>query len=126
MNIHAVCQNCGSSFEFPFERLGTAMRCEKCLNYTIPIVPVGTQYPKTGFAMSYTDFRYLIEYAPYRAKTGKLIKEWFDYSIVSVGEEIHIVNDQEESIDLLWLHLRIQSSSDLQKKLYQTAMALWR
>jgi len=113
MNINAVCQNCGSSFEFPYERLGTSMMCENCLNYTIPIVPEGSQYPKTDYAVSFTDFRYLIEYAPYRAKVSNLINEWFDFSIVSKGQDIHIMNDQEESIDLLWLHLRIQASSDL-------------
>jgi hypothetical protein len=126
MIINAVCQNCGSSFELPYERLGTSMRCDNCHKYTIPVVPVGTLYPNTGYSISYTDFHHLVEYAPYRKKVGKLIKEWFDYSIVSDGQDIQIMNNHEESIDLLWLHLRIQASPDFQKRLYQTAMGLWR
>jgi len=126
MNIQVVCQNCGSSLEIPYVRLGTSSRCEHCLQYTVPNIPAGAQMPETGNALSYSDFRGLTEYAPYRIKIEQLVAEWFDYSVTSIGRDIHVLNNQEEAIDLLWLHLRIQASSDLQKKLYQTAMALWR
>ena len=126
MNIKVVCQNCSSSLEIPYVRLGTSMRCENCSQYTVPNVPVGAQFPETGNTLSYSDFRGLIENAHYRSKVGKLITQWVDYSVITEGQDIHILNDQEEAIDLLWLHLRIQASSDLRKKLYQTAMALWK
>jgi hypothetical protein len=125
MNIQVICQNCGSSLEIPYVRLGTTLRCEHCMQYTVPKMPTGAQMPETGNALSYSDFRGLIEYAPYRSKVEHLLAEWFDYSVAAEGRDIHVLNDQEEAIDPLWLHLRIQASSDLQKKLYQTAMALW-
>ncbi len=73
MNIQVVCQNCGSSLEIPYVRLGTSSRCEHCLQYTVPNIPAGAQMPETGNALSYSDFRGLTEYAPYRIKIEQLV-----------------------------------------------------
>lgn len=126
MNVQAVCKNCETSIEVPYVRLGTSVRCTNCLHFTVPIVPEGTKYPNTGYALSFSDFRGLLEYKHYRVSIKKLINEWFGYSCVSNGQDVLIINDQNESLDKLWLHLRIQESPDLQKKLYRAAMSLWK
>ena len=126
MEVQVVCQKCGSLISIPYLRLGSTVQCGNCLEDTKPVIPNGTQLPDTGYAISYSDFRKLLEYAPFRSEVEPLIEQWLGYSLVTDGEYIRPLNDKGEEIDTLSLHLRIQASSDMQRKLYQTAMAVWR
>jgi len=126
MNIQVQCQNCGKNFDLSYLLLGASVQCEKCKEYTVAKVPVGTHYPDTGFAISFRDFRQLLEYPDHRPHIEPLIKDWFNYSLESDEFRVKIINAKGECMDPLWLHLRIQDSTERQEILYRIAMSLWR
>jgi len=120
------CQHCGHVLQIEYRRLGSSAKCSKCLQVTIPRIPAGGRIPVHEWEVTFRDFRYLIEYLPYRITIAPLLEEWFGYSVAGEGSDTVVLNDRAEAIDSLWLHLRIQDDGSKQYALYQTAQNLWR
>jgi hypothetical protein len=122
----AKCQACGSRIETEYPRLGVAVWCSECLSYTVPKVPEGGRLPASGYHLTYKDFRQLLENLQYRSQLEALLSEWFGYRVVDRGSDVLILNERQEAIDPLWLHLEVQASETKKLQLYNAAMALWR
>ena len=108
----------------PTRWLGSVVRCKDCLAAIVPYMPQGAAYPPSGYELRYGDFVTLLQ-------SGEATMQWFlthrfGYANRSTRELARVLNAQQEAIDPIWLHERIQDSSTLQRELYDIAMSLWR
>lgn len=126
MIVDAECQNCRATLPTTYTRLGAAEWCDACLRFTVPQIRSGASIPASGRALTFKDFQQLLGTPEYRPEVKPLLEEWFGYYLSENGEEALVLNSQDEAVDPLWLHLKIQDSSAMQTKLYNTAMVLWR
>lgn len=126
MTFEAECQHCRSRIAISYVRLGAAAWCGECLRFTVPQIPQGASVPASGWALTFTDFRQLLEGRPYRSEVAQLFGEWFGYRLVEYQQGTLILNSHHEAVDPLWLHLKIQGSEAMQTQLYNRAMKLWR
>jgi hypothetical protein len=76
----------------------------------------------TGYQVTLTAFRQLIQSPSSRSAVAPLLKIWFGDDIV---DEALMRSPEGQSIDLETLHHRIQNDPQMQYELYQAAMALW-
>jgi hypothetical protein len=81
---------------------------------------------KTGYEVSYSDFRYLLTNTEYREAIAPLITGWFDCQIVPVGEGFSLLDAQGEVMNPQLVYDEIQADMERQYTLYQAAMTLWR
>lgn len=126
VTVTTKCQNCGAEFKTEYQRIGASVSCTYCLRDTVPQIPNGTLIPNTGLDLTFHDFRQLVEYESYRKEFLPLLNNWFRYHLEGDGPDTLIVNNNNEAIDPLWLHLTIQRDRGKQGELYNTAMSLWR
>jgi hypothetical protein len=77
----------------------------------------------TGYQVTLSAFRQLIQSPSSRTAVAPLLKSWFGYDIV---DNAHVRSPEGQSIDLEALHHRIQNDPRMQYELYQTAMGFWR
>jgi hypothetical protein len=54
------------------------------------------------------------------------LKNNFGFSLQKIDDNWMIINSQNEAIDRLWLHLKIQQDKNLASDLYNLAMSIWR
>ena len=104
--------------------LGAPADCPQCQRTTIPIMPIGSSYPRIEFELRYADFVQLLGSADPSVK--KFIKSSFGYTVKTTDRKPRILNEKQEVIDAAWLHDRIQDDPIQRRELYGIAMSLWR
>ena len=119
-----ICPRCSKPAPVPFRWLGSIAQCKQCLAAVVPVMPEGAAYPPSGYELRYGDFQMLLQ-------SGEASVQWFlthrfGYANRSTREHVRVLNAQQEAIDPIWLHERIQDSTTLQRELYDVAMSLWR
>ncbi len=125
--VDTKCPVCTTELPVPYVELGASRWCNHCLKAVVPAVPLGGSYPLSGSALSFSDFRQLIDESSSRAPASGLLTKWFRYSLSGEGRNVTcILNDRGEAIDPLWLHLKIQADREMQGEIYNLAMSLWR
>jgi hypothetical protein len=81
---------------------------------------------RTGYEMTFEDFRRLVYEPSSQPVIAPLLKEWFGYDICGQGP-VTVVRSQGGSvIALRVLHAEIQRDPPRQYTVYQRAMDLWR
>ena len=124
--VTTKCQFCGTEIRIEYQLLGAAATCTTCHHHTAIRLPSGTQMPSTQWELTCHDFRQLIQYKPYRSVIAPLLNGWFGYQLCGDGRDTLVLTTDNETIDPIWLHLKIQGDADKQYRLYQIAMSLWR
>ena len=124
--INTKCPSCNKDILTEYNRVGMQINCPHCLRNTVPQIPNGTVMPVTGSEIKYSNFRQLIFEKSYRVTINHFFNSNFGYTIKFREHDTLILNNKGEAIDPMWLHLKIQESSDLRNQLYQLAMSLWR
>lgn len=123
--VTTACQRCHAAIVIEYVLLGSAMQCPHCLQVTVPAIPVGGIIPSSGYALTYRDFRQLIEPGADRAAVEPLLNEWYGATIGAIFGQTVMIGRDGVPIDPLWLHLEIQNNESRQQSLYQLAMTLW-
>jgi hypothetical protein len=80
----------------------------------------------TGYEVSLTEFRQLIDYPPYQPTTARLLGEWFGYTINGERDRSRVLDGAGRDVNVVELHRTIQADPELQGALYRAAMTLWR
>lgn len=122
--IRVICPRCHIGVDVPYILIGAAISCPSCGKDVVPEMAPGTAYPDTGYQITFADFKQLLKDHRFRRSIATLLSQWYGYEIAADGESISLRSSEGDNIDLLWLHRRIQSESDKQHALYQTAMAI--
>ena len=117
---------CGHRFRIEYRRLGASVPCPTCGRTSVPAVPSGGTYPLSGWEITFTDFRQLVEDVHNRSAVEPLLAKWFGYRISGHDAKATILDARGSPIEPLALHLRIQDDDAMQQSLYRTAMTLWR
>jgi len=115
---NSICPNCKQALKVEYVLLGAPAWCNGCLSWNVPKIPPGESFPSSGYHLSFDNFLQLLPEITAQA----LINKWFGFQV----EGSSIINDRNEVIDPLWLHLRIQNDEEMRGSLYNTAMDLWR
>ena len=124
--IETQCPECKSKFAVEYLRLGAPLSCPSCGTTIVPEIPIGTEYPRTEYEITFADFRQLLNQSEYRDVVGELLSRWFGCEMAGEGEFAVVISKNRDPIDILDLHLHIQTDSEKQRELYRTAMSLWR
>jgi hypothetical protein len=126
--VQTICGNCGAARETPYVLLGAAAECAACGERAVPRVPAGATYPRTGYELTFADFRRLVSDPGYNTSVAPLLRRWFGYELEATGggDEARVRACDGREVDLLSLHLGIQGDAERQSALYRTAMTLWR
>lgn len=125
-STNTACQRCHGTIVVDYVLLGSAMRCPHCLHDTVPEVPIGGVIPLNGYALTFREFRQLLEPGAERLAIQPFITQWYGATIDSFQGRLAVLGRQGVPIDPLWLHLDIQNDPIRQQALYQVAMSLWR
>jgi hypothetical protein len=88
--------------------------------------PVATVNVKTGYEMTFDDFRMLVSEPASQANVAPLFKEWFGYDVRGSGNETVIYSSTGATVPLSELHGFIQGDQVMQYTVYQRAMDIWR
>ena len=126
MSVSVSCPRCASEFQVSYLELGSVETCSSCLHDVVPEVVLGSSIDPTGRELSFRDFLQLLRSPASRESVAPLLRSWFGYSISGESSRPIVFNERSEAIDLLWLHLKVQSNQAHQAELYNTAMNLWR
>jgi hypothetical protein len=124
--VTTICPSCGAQSHTEYRLLGAPTSCSGCARDIVPQVPNGGSIPVHTWDLTFHDFKQLIEDPACRSEVAPLISAWFGYRLAGENRDTLILNDQDEAINPLWLHLKIQGTSAHQFALYQQAMSLWR
>jgi hypothetical protein len=81
---------------------------------------------KTGYEISYDDFRYLLTDAEYRKDIAPLITGWFACKVVPANDGFTLLDAQGAAMNQRQVYDEIQADRERQYTLYQAAMTLWR
>jgi hypothetical protein len=101
------------------------MKCEQCFASMVPYVPTGGTYPSSGYKTSFRDFKDLLTDNQPQNEIRAALREWFGYEVSDEGEDLLVLNERGEAIDLLWLHLRLQSEPERQYRVYGERWKAW-
>jgi len=123
------CPACSELDRAPYILVGAPVKCPSCGKTSLASIPEGTILPRTGYELTFQDFRQLIDNQYYRPRVTELLCRWFgldarwhtNESMESIAE-----SDYNLLLELVKLHQRIQANPAWQKELYRAAMALWR
>lgn len=126
MSVSVSCPRCALEFQLPYRELGSVMTCSSYLHDVVPDVVIGVSIGANGRELSFRDFLQLVRDPASREAVAPLLRAWFRYSISGESSRPIIFNKRDEAIDLLWLHLKVQSDQTHHAELYNTAMNLWR
>lgn len=110
----------------PYVLLGAPAECPSCGARATPRVPAGTNFPLTGYELTFADFQRLISDPYCTPSVAPLLRRWFGYELESSGDAVRVLSTRGEEVDPLSLHLSIQADAQMQSALYRTAMTLWR
>ena len=81
---------------------------------------------KTGYEISYDDFRYLLTDAEYSKAMAPLITGWFACEVVPASDGFTLLDIQGGVMNPRQVYDEIQADAERQYTLYQAAMTLWR
>lgn len=81
---------------------------------------------RTGYEISFHDFRRLISDPESQLVIGPLLTEWYRYEIVGQGPETVVRSAEGQVVGLRVLHNLIQIDRLKQRTIYDRAMDLWR
>jgi hypothetical protein len=81
---------------------------------------------KTGYEISFEEFKSLLSYPYYRPSVAPVIAEWFDCEVVTLENGFVLRDSNGAEMDSLTVHERIQGDSERQGRIYRIAMTLWR
>jgi hypothetical protein len=122
--LPTVCQSCEGAVPVEYRWLGAPAECPRCGRQTIPVMPVGAEYPIREYELSFAGFNQLLGSGDRSVK--KFLKDGYGYSLVATAAGARVVNEGKEAIDIAWLHARIQDDAAQQREIYGLAMMLWR
>jgi len=80
----------------------------------------------TGYRVTFTDFVALLTDSAWREDIRPLVEQWFACTIVDTNGQAQLKNAAGEDLNLSVVHQQIQADKDMQRKLYNEAMTLWR
>lgn len=121
-----VCKSCGARAETPYTMLGAPLVCGVCGVRGVP-KPLADERPSnTGYALTFADFRRLVEDPWCRPSVAPLLRKWFGYELEPAGEAVLIRARGGEEADAVKVHQLIQDDEAKQASLYRAAMTLWR
>ena len=122
--LPTVCESCAGPIPVPYRWLGATADCPHCLRATVPVLADGTEYPPTGHELSFGGFVQLLR------SGDSSVREFlgaYGYSLDSSKEaRPRVLNEHDESVDISWLHDRIQDDVPRRQEIYGIAMLLWR
>ncbi len=96
---------------------------EKTMDPTVE--PDESQW-KTGYQISFNDFRRLVAEPEALPPLEKKMREWFGYSASRQGGETILRDQQGLVVDLKSLHVQIQMDPERQRSIYGQGMDIWR
>jgi hypothetical protein len=120
------CQSCKIDIEVDYVLLGNPITCPGCLITTVPTIPNGGPIPVSGYHLTFTEFICLLADVSSNEQMSDYLKNNFGFSLQKINDNWMIINSQNEAIDRLWLHLKIQQDKNLASDLYNLAMSIWR
>ena len=88
--------------------------------------PTATANVKTGYEMTFDEFRQLVSTPSSQPNVAPLLREWFGYEIRGSGNATAIYSSTGASIPLSEAHGQIQGDQIMQYTVYQRAMDIWR
>ena len=88
--------------------------------------PVATANVKTGYEMTFDDFRMLVSEPASQPNVAPLFKQWFGYDVCGLGGQTVIYSPSGATVPLSEFHGRIQGDQVMQYTFYQRAMDIWR
>jgi hypothetical protein len=100
--------------------------CPSCAQRIRPEVPVGTEYPDTGYGITLEHFRQLLDNGVARPVMSALLDRWYGYEIGSDAGLPTVQTRAGDRVDIMELHREIQGDPTRQRELYGVAMSLWR
>jgi hypothetical protein len=81
---------------------------------------------KTGYEVTFDDFRYLLTDSYYRQSIAPLITGWFGCDVVPVEGGFTLLDADGAAMYPQVVYDAIQADTERQYTLYQAAMTLWR
>ncbi|MEP7380602.1 MAG: hypothetical protein ABI910_02895 [Gemmatimonadota bacterium] len=124
--MKTACPRCHATLETSFIMLGAQVECPACRVTAVPDVLTGTQYPRTGYEMTFRDFCHLFTDPSNRPHVRPFLQEWYGYDARLVPGGFSFVGKDSVEVPPLAVHQIIQSDAPRQYALYQAAMNLWR
>jgi hypothetical protein len=88
--------------------------------------PDGVEMPRTGYEMTFDDFKRLLYERQSQAAVASLLKNWYGYEVVAKGGNPIVRSLDGSVVGLRVLYNQIQSDPAKQHEVYQEAMSFWR
>jgi hypothetical protein len=81
---------------------------------------------KTGYEISFEEFKSLLSDPEWRKMVAPLVTEWFGCQVVVKDRGFWLKGLDGRELDPLAMHEQVQADPEKQGRIYRTAMTLWR
>ncbi len=122
--MHIRCQNCSQEMQAPRWQLGMVLRCPNCGRETLLARDSVVAYLESRWDVTFLDFVQLVIDPAYQIVILPLLRS-FVYER-SNSEPVRFRDGNGRTLKPEEVHIQIQNDEQMQYRLYQAAMDLWR